>query len=507
MIPEQSGKDKNVINVSILLTVALCIGVYLIATTVLIAKDGVTFVKYAMQLEIAPVKTMIMEYQHPGYPWLILTAYKMTAFLRENTTLSSWIYCGQGVTLIFRLLAITILYFTARRLFGARLGFWGTLIFVVLPRPAEYGSDVLSDWPHLFFLAAGLFLLLQGATGGRWRLFGFAGLFAGAGYLIRPECFLLVVSGGLWLGLQLLRPRPRISKGKAVSALILLLMGFLALALPYMILKGALFPKKNVGQFVQSSQPREVHAQSHFIVPQIREISRFTLWNISKALGKLVGNIGETLMWFFVPFLFIGMYTWFKTRTWREPDSFIIAAFVIVNIPIMIWLYCKYDYMSDRHTLPLLLFAILYVPVGLQESAIWLRQRFSSHAGLFAATSRDERFWFLVLLVMGVLICVPKLLGPIRSEKQGYKAAANWLKANTDSAARIAVPDKRISFYAERTELVYEDERVPEKAEYIVKIFQKQKDPFTYTKRPGKVEYEYLDKAKRGTNVVIYRNF
>jgi hypothetical protein len=274
-----------------------------------------------------------------------------------------------------------------------------------------------------------------------------------------------------------------------------------------MYLKGALFPKKNVGQFVQSSQPQQVHAQSSPIVPQARQISQFTPWNISKALGKLAGNIGGTLMWFFVPFLFIGMCTWFKTRTWHEPDSFFIAVLVVLNIPIMIWLYCKYGYMSDRHTLPMLLFPILYVPVGLQESAIWLRQRFSAQAGLSAATNCNERFWFLALLVMGVLICVPKLLGPIRSEKQGYKAAANWLKANTDSAARIAVPDKRISFYAERTEFVYEDQRVPENAEYCVKIFQKQKDQFPFTKPSGKVEYEYVDKTKRGMNVVIYRNF
>jgi hypothetical protein len=502
MIPEQSGRDKNIINVSILLTVALCIGVYLIFTTVLIAKDGVTFIKYAMQLEVAPVKTMIMEYQHPGYPWLILTAHRMTAFLRENTSLSSWIYCGQGITLIFRLLAITVLYFTGRRLVGARMGFWGTLILLLLPAPAEYGSDVLSDWPHLFFLAAGMFLLLQGAAGPRRRLFGLAGLFAGAGYLIRPECSLLVVSGSLWLGLQLLQPKSTMSKDKAASALVLLLMGFLAIAVPYMILKGALFPKKNVGQFVQSSQSQEEEVESNQIAPG----SPFIPLVAAKALGKLAGNVGETLMWFFVPALFVGMYTWFKTRTWREPAGFFMAAFVVLNIPIMIWLYCKYDYMSDRHTLPMLLFPILYVPVGLRQSAIWLRERFFAQAGFFAAT-RNERFWFLVLAATGVLIGVPKLLEPIRSEKQGCRAAANWLKANTDVAARIAVPDKRISFYAERAEFVYEGECVPQKGEYCVKIFQNQKDQLTFTKPSGKVEYEYVDKTKRGMNVVIYRNF
>ena len=109
--------------------------------------------------------------------------------------------------------------------------------------------------------------------------------------------------------------------------------------------------------------------------------------------------------------------------------------------------------------------------------------------------------------MIGISICLPKLLGPIRSEKQGYRAAAKWLKANTDSAAIVAVPDKRISFYAERTGLVYEDENIPEKAEYIVKISKKQKDEPLSTNLLGKVEYEYVDKTKGGANVVIYRNF
>ena len=66
MANEQSGKSKSIIHISILLAVGLCIGIYLISTTVLIAKDGITFIEYAKNLESAPVKTMQDERQHPG---------------------------------------------------------------------------------------------------------------------------------------------------------------------------------------------------------------------------------------------------------------------------------------------------------------------------------------------------------------------------------------------------------------------------------------------------------
>ena len=503
---EQSSKNKNFINVSILLTVALCVGVYLIVTTTIIAKDGITFIKYARQLEIAPVKTMMIEFQHPGYPWLILTAHKVMGFLHENTSILSWVYCAQSVTLIFRLLAIVILYFIAKQLFGARMSFWAILILILLPKPAEYGSDALSDWPHLFFPVSGLLLSFEGAANKRWWIFGFAGLAAGAGYLIRPECAMLVVVSGLWLGLQLLLPEHTMCKGKALSALALLLVGFLAIAGPYMNLKGAVFPKKNVGQFTQTLEQLEVNAENNQTISEATHTSQFTPSNIAKALDKLVENIGETLMWFFVPALFIGMHKKFKAQKWYEPEKFFIIAIIALNIPVMIWLYCKHGYMSDRHTLPLLIIPILYVPVGLHELAIWCQKRFPRKAKSCTAINHNERFWFLVLLLIGVSICTPKLFRPIRAEKQGYRAAAKWLKANTDSTAIVAVPDKRISFYAERGELVYENDDIPEKAEYIVKIFKKQENEPTLVNPLGKLEFEYINKTKRGANATIYRS-
>ncbi len=506
MIPEQPSRNKNVINLSILLTIALCIGIYLIVTTVIIAKDGVTFIKYAQQLETAPIRTMKNEFQHPGYPMLILIAHNATRFLHENTSILSWVYCGQSTTLIFRLLALIVLYFIGKQLLGAALSFWGVLILILLPGPAEYGSDALSDWPHLFFFLTGVLLLLKAAINQRWWLYGFAGLAAGAGYLVRPECAQVVILGGLWLGLQLLWSKRTMSISKVLFAFVLLLIGFLVIAAPYMNLKGAVFPKKNVGRFAQGSQQPKIHPEKNQFVSAAAHIAQFTPSNSVKALGKLAANIGETLMWFFVPALLIGIHKKFKGRKWHEPEKFFIIAIIVLNIPVMIWLYCRHGYMSDRHTLPLLIIPILYVPVGLQELAIWCRKRFSRKIEPSAVTNREEQFWFLVLFLIGVLICAPKLLRPIRIEKQGYRAAANWLKANTDIAATVAVPDKRVNFYAQRQGLVYENGNIPANVVYTVRISKNREDKPVLMEPSGKVEYEYVAKSKRGFNAIIYKN-
>lgn len=237
MTPEQSNKNGDFINVAILLVVALCIGIYLIVTTAIIAKDGVTFINYAGQLQTDPVRTIVTEFQHTGYPLLILAVHKATGLVHKNVSILSWIYCAQSTTLAFRLLAVIVLYYIGKHLLGARLSFWAILILILLPQPAEYGSDALSDWPNLFFFATGLLLLFYGAASNTWWLFGLTGLAAGSGYLIRPECAVVVVLGSLWLGLQLLWPKLTMGKSKTLAALALMLVAFIAVAGPYMKLR------------------------------------------------------------------------------------------------------------------------------------------------------------------------------------------------------------------------------------------------------------------------------
>jgi 4-amino-4-deoxy-L-arabinose transferase-like glycosyltransferase len=105
-------------------------------------------------------------------------------------------------------LALIPLYFLGRLFVGPRQGFFAILILVFLPYPAEFGSDVIRDWPHILFLATGFLLLVLGGRRGKWWLLGFVGLAAGMGYMIRPECAQLVVYGLLWLLARLLRPKP-----------------------------------------------------------------------------------------------------------------------------------------------------------------------------------------------------------------------------------------------------------------------------------------------------------
>lgn len=494
-LDEQTGRNNTLIHLWILLSAALCVGIYLIATTVLIASDGVLYIQYAQQLGINPIEIIKAQYQHPGYPGVIYAVhYIFNLLFGQDVSIQSWIYCGQATALVFRLSALAVLFFISRHLLGARLSLWAILILIVLPKPAEYGSDVLSDWPHLFFLSAGLLLLLKGA-GRRWRLYGVAGLCSGMGYLIRPECAQLIILGVLWQGWKWFRKQDSADRRKNLSCVIVLIAGFLILAAPYMYLKGAVFPKKNVGQFVSMPDYQVISAGESLGSPN-------PVQSVLMAAGKLAGNMGETLMWFFIPAAVLGTYRWFKSRDRFDADVFIVSMVILLNIPVVIWLYCKYGYMSDRHTLPLFLPPILFVPLGLRELAGWFQRRLP-----FAGqTAQRPSVWFAILLGAGLLFCAPKLLEPIRREKQGYRAAADWLKANTDSHSIIAVPDHRISFYAERADSVYSGSDIPSNARYIVWRMETKQGSSSQPALPGQRVYEYSKHKTGEVSVVIYKN-
>ncbi|MCK4792681.1 MAG: hypothetical protein KAV87_53620, partial [Desulfobacteraceae bacterium] len=181
-------------------------------------------------------------------------------------------------------------------------------------------------------------------------------------------------------------------------------------------------------------------------------------------------------MWFFVPALLIGVYRYFREQSWREPKKFFTTALIALNILLMILLHCNYGYMSRRHTLTLVVFTIFYVPAGLQMLASLLQGKFSKKTEQSSAGKANKQFWFLVLLVIGISICIPKLLTPIRAKKQSYRDAAQWLARHTNENDIIAVPDTRISFYSGRKGAQYDGQTVPKEARYIVKLFKSEKD-------------------------------
>lgn len=482
-------EKQDVKNLAILIGIALAIGVYLTVTTVLISKDGVFYIERAQQLESDAVN--IIKSHPPGFPFLILAARNCADLFTDDSSVFSWIYAAQSVTLLCRLLALISLYLIGKMFVGSRESFWAILILIILPYPAKMASEVIREWPHLLFLASGLLALLYGAKSGKWWMFGVAGFVAGLGHMVRFECAQVVIYGVIWLAIDMFRRCFDAGKRKNIFLIGILLTGFAVPAIPYMAIRGEIFPAQLRNAFSINSQSQ---TPDDFVSVPITETANIASGTskILKAFAKLFNRIAENLMYFFTLPLIFGLYKAFhKRRKIFCYKEFFVMAFICLNTLMMILLFLNHGHMSRRHTFPLVAMTVFYIPAGLNVMAKWWCGRTKKN------TDADVSRMFFILLAVGVGICLPKLLGN-SSDKEGYLAAADWIGANTAEDAVIAVPDSRISFYAEREGLYLESLKEKKGGDYYVEIVEGDE-------KGGEVSY-WVDEDRKKKKVVVCRN-
>jgi len=176
-----------------------------------------------------------------------------------------------------------------------------------------------------------------------------------------------------------------------------------------------------------------------------------------------------------------------------------------MNIAMMVLRYCYIQlHASQRWSLPLITFTIFYVPIGLQVAGKWLNNKRSGSEQKIDTPKEKRLSWFVILLFIGLSICLPKLLRPVRIEKQDYENAAEWLSENTTSVDIVATPDKRITFYAECRGVKYKNERIPEFAKYIVKIVKDENAKPKWSRTVQEKYSGWVNKQEKKKRIIIY---
>jgi len=220
------------------------------------------------------------------------------------------------------------------------------------------------------------------------------------------------------------------------------------------------------------------------------------------AADRLFDGFAESLMVFFLVPWGVGLYYRMRYEAdWLE--RVLMAAVIVVNVGLMLgrhtWVAPGMD---RRYCLPLVALTILYVPVGLEHIA----RRLSRQVGLGhrqgQLADQHSSSWFHILAMVGIAICLPKLLTPLYAEKESYLKAIQWLRDNTQANDVTAVPDSRLTFYAQRPALICRAEADPRKADYIVKILDANAKaaPDDWSE-----EYSVPIQDRQGRTLVIYK--
>jgi hypothetical protein len=191
---------------------------------------------------------------------------------------------------------------------------------------------------------------------------------------------------------------------------------------------------------------------------------------LPQAVQKVAGGIVEDLMViFFVPWL-VGLYGRLRYQADRT-ERILIGAVVITNIALMFW---RHVYLVPgeyrRYCLGMLALTAFYIPAGVEILARGLNRLCPLSRPRGLPPGLHQPSWFYLLLAVGITICLPKLLLPSHGNKTGYRAAAEWIRQNTPADAVLAVPDTRLSFYAQRLGLPYVQYPNAGRADYVVVI-------------------------------------
>jgi 4-amino-4-deoxy-L-arabinose transferase-like glycosyltransferase len=226
------------------LCLAAAIRVYLIATTVTVSRDSITFITYAKGLASDPVGEMRRQDQHPLYPAAILLVHTLAGRWLISDPVHGWQWSAQVAALLGGLVMVAGAYALGRTMWNPRVGLIAALFTGVLPDLCKVSADALSDGLHLGLYVCGLATIIRAQQMSRLRWLAAAAVFSGLAFLTRPEGgtilfvgLVVVVGSRKWIGWTW---RQRVG-GSGV-----MLVCFAVVAGPYMFTVGRLVRKKSL---------------------------------------------------------------------------------------------------------------------------------------------------------------------------------------------------------------------------------------------------------------------
>ena len=435
--------------VGLLAAIAAAIGVYLIATTVLVARDGLFYIdqarKLAGDLPGGPVNHLL------GFPLMIAACRRILETCGMSSSIDTWIVSAQAVSLLTRLLCLIPVYLIGKRFVGRRRSILGLFILIVLPLPAEWGADALRDFPSLLLLLSSLALLIAGAESRRIWLFAPAGLACGIGIGIREELVQLVFYAILWFAWRFIAARNWSNRGRqAASCLVFLAMVSLPAGL-HICASGGHLPVKTTSLLLML---RGAETTGTMVPPAAAANEELS---VSDASYRIVQMLGGNFHEYFYPFWAVGLVCCLRKKGNTTAKFFILAMMIGTLALLYVRYFLYFGGLSKRYLLPLSAGTIFFVPEGLRRVGLWLERFMRARHEILSRAMRGKVRISTILLVLGIAACLPKLVEPIRWEKRYYLQAAKRIAEVTEPDENVWTFDKRICLYADRRVVLWDE--------------------------------------------------
>ncbi|MBY0528521.1 MAG: glycosyltransferase family 39 protein [Gemmataceae bacterium] len=440
----------------LLLLVAGGIHVWMVLHAQVAARDSVGFIRYALALESQPWRQALPQFeQHPVYPLAVL-ALSLPIRHQLGTTTDSMVLSAQWTSALAGILLVIPMFCLGRELFDRRVGFWAALLFQCLPVSAAITSDALSD--PVFYLMATTALYL-GVLGMRTRLpwvFALCGIVISLAYLTRPEGALIGFATFLTLlGVQLL-PATRWSWREVNHCLSRLILTSAIVAVPYMAVIGGVTVKPTGKKLLGTSDLQDTlppvsqrapgqplfamwwNDRQHYDRPPLQ----WALW----ALGHETARASQYILW--LPGL-LGLW-WFRGRLRAQPGTAIVLLLGLMYASLLGYVAMKVGYLSDRHTLFLVLLGIYWAVATLLALGDAVPGWIEKWRGRSVPQRWQPAIAAGACLVLAVAF-LPWALRPLHANRAGHRAAGLWLSEHIQPGDEITDPFEWARYYSGKT--------------------------------------------------------
>ncbi len=460
--------QRDGILLALLLLFAAGLHAWVIVHTEVAARDSIAFIRYAWRLDHEPLTHVLKESLHPPlYPLTVLGASVLLRPWYDGPQVLLMQYSAQVASTLAGLLLIFPMFYMGKRLFNRLVGFWSALLFQCLPVGSRALSDGLTEGLFLLLIATGLLLALRAFRTGSALCFGLIGLCAGLAYLTRPEGAMLLVAAGLVLMTARRCSAFDWTRFQRLRCLASLGLAALAVSLPYMVCIGGI-TKKTTGiwiieWFTQrahaveiSTEPGRGISAAKSASPLLAEFSQdwkeyHHVAKLSWAFRAICREAGKSFHYIaWLPML-LGLW-WFR-RLWNEqPGVRVLLVLCVLHLLLVLRVAVVAGYVSERHTLLLVLCGCPWAIAGTIEFV----RRLSPSAEQREAASRARPWWRrpqtaeLALLLLLVLSGLPGSIKSLHSNRAGHRAAGAWLAEHARPWDEVFDPFCWAGYYAGR---------------------------------------------------------
>ncbi len=445
-----------------------------------ISADGIIFTRVARGLSAAPLETMRVEDQHPGFPALQVAATRTLEWFGYREQPQAWMAGGMLVSFVCGVLSIAVVWLFARDLFDVRIANIAAIVFTVLPVPRSSAVDAQSDTPHAFFYLLAAWLATTGLTSGSiWRLAG-AGLASGLAFWIRPEGLEVALVAAPFVAWQAL-PAPWPWRKSALAMAALAGTAFIV-ATPYMLLAGKI-TSKQLQFFKPEPAPTYIERLAESETPPPQDVSntaakpapvkapvrtlaeepapaatpaaapavapapeaeptysaKLVASVVALAFAAFINSICQGFKFIFIPFYLLSYAVLF----WRRPAG-VQVAFVAVlgatHIVILMSVYIFSGYIAHRHVIPLVGLAAPFVAIGIDQTGIWLARLLKAKSAYCTAAT----------LLASCAVVMPYTLRHLNREFVPVIEATQWVNSQLEPGAGIVCNSPYVGYYAGR---------------------------------------------------------